>query len=515
MKDAATLRNDALQIWRSGVEAVRAERLVGETLRLEGDRLAVGAERLDLNFVRRIAVVGAGKAGAGMASAVEQILGPKWLDAKQVHGWVNVPADCVGNRPDFCGAKMELSPLPMPQPQRIRLHAARLPGVNEPSAEGVRGTAAILQIVQSLTADDLCLCLLSGGGSALLPAPAEGITLEDKLAVTRHLSAAGANIGQLNTVRKQLSRIKGGGLARACRAGRLIALIISDVPGDPLDMIASGPTAPDSSTPRAALEILEQFQARAAGVAPAVFDYLADQIQKKSTSTGRRAFLSGAKETDKNVCLPEAARVTNLIIGNNAKAIDAAGREAVRLGYTPACVSATQPEGPAEDVGWQLAEQALQMRQGAGPDCFISGGEPVVRLAAADRRGLGGRNQQLVLAALERLVSEKGNSPHLCHRPFRQMGTGLEGIVLVSGGTDGEDGPTDAAGAVLDEDVLRTTLERGLDPRGFLARNDAYHFFASVEALIKTGPTHTNVGDLRVILVSRGCGQPPVGGGGG
>jgi glycerate 2-kinase len=495
MKNTAALRSDALQIWQAGVEAVRSECLVAEAFCVEGDELVVGSQRLDLKAVGRLAVVGAGKAGAGMASAVEQILGPKWLDAKQVHGWVNVPADCVGDCPDFCEAKMGLSPYRRPYKlQRIHLHAARSAGVNEPTPEGVAGTEAILRMVQALTADDLCLCLLSGGGSALLPAPGEGITLEDKLAVTRHLSAAGADIEQLNTVRKQLSRIKGGGLARACRAGRLVALIISDVPGDPLDVIASGPTVPDPSTPQAALEILEKFQARAAGISPAVFDYLQNQCRDKYSPSGDQPFLSGMKETGRNACPPDSPCVTNLVIGNNAKAVDAAGREAVRLGYTPVCISATQSEGLAEDVGRQLAEQALRMRQTAGPDCLISGGEPVVRLVPADRRGLGGRNQQLVLAALERLISEG--------QTF--LSDAVEDIVLLSGGTDGEDGPTDAAGAVLDVEVLRAARRQGLNPRDFLDRNDAYHFFSPLDALIKTGPTHTNVCDLRIVLVSKG-----------
>ena len=212
--------------------------------------------RLPLDEIRRIVVVGAGKAGAGMAEAVEKALGPQLMAEKQLTGWVNVPADCV-------------RPL-----QRIHLHAARPAGVNEPTPEGVAGALEILRLVASLGPDDLCLCLLSGGGSALMPAPVEGISLADKLAVTRHLSAAGANIEQLNTVRKQLSRIKGGGLLRACRAGRLVSLIISDVLGDPLEIIASGPTVPDSSTPQEALDVLDRFDARAAGISPAVFAYL-------------------------------------------------------------------------------------------------------------------------------------------------------------------------------------------------------------------------------------------------
>ncbi len=440
------LRRDALQIWQAGVDAVRSERLLCQAFRVDGPTLVIGGQRLPLERIGRIAVVGAGKAGAGMAAAVEDVLGERLMKEKRLAGWVNVPEDCV----------RRLS--------RIRLHAARPAGVNEPTAEGAAGSREILKLVESLDADDLCLCLISGGGSALMPAPADQITLADKLAVTRHLSAAGANIEQLNTVRKQLSRIKGGGLARACRAGRLVAMIISDVLGDPLEVIASGPTVDDSSTPRAALEVLDQFHAREAVISPLVFDYL-----KRKQDAARAG---------------PSSSVTNLIIGNNGVAVDAAGREAERLGYSPAMTSAAKSEGPAERIGMHLAEMARKMRDRSGPDCLISGGEPVVKLVDEARRGLGGRNQQLVLAAFERLAAD-----------------GAAGMALLSGGTDGEDGPTDAAGAVLDAPILAMARQKNLDPADYLARNDAYHFFQPLDALIKTGPTHTNGCDVRVVVV--------------
>ncbi len=442
------LRRDALQIWQAAVDAVGSERLVREALRVEGSTLLIGDQQLRLDAIRRIGVVGAGKAGAGMAAAVEEVLGPRLMEEKQLAGWMNVPADCV-------------RPL-----GRIKLHAARPPGINEPTPAGAAGSREILRIVESLHPEDLCLCLISGGGSALMPAPLEGITLDDKLAVTRYLSAAGANIEQLNTVRKQLSRIKGGGLMRACRAGRLVSLIISDVLGDPLDVIASGPTTEDSSTPEAAVQVLDSFAARSSEISPRVFEYLE---QKQDTQQPR-----------------PTSQVANLVIGNNATAVEAAGMEAERLGYSHAMVSAEKSEGPAEQIGRQLAEMALKMRGEPGPDCLVSGGEPVVTLVDESRRGLGGRNQQLVLAALEHLADD-----------------GAEGIVLLSGGTDGEDGPTDAAGAILDAAVLSAARERNLDPADYLARNDAYHFFQPLKALIRTGPTHTNVCDVRVVVVDR------------
>jgi len=442
------LRHDALRIWQAGVDAVRSEHLVGEVLHVTGSTLFVGDDAVPLDSIGRIAVVGAGKAGSGMATAVEDVLGPEVLEQKQVTGLVNVPDNCV-------------RPL-----RKIRLCGARPAGVNEPTAAGVAGAKEILQTVRTLAPEDLCLCLISGGGSALMPAPVEGITLADKLAVTRHLSGAGANIEQLNTVRKQLSRIKGGGLMRACRAGRMVTLIISDVLGDPLDVIASGPTVEDSSTPQAALEVLRRFDARRAGISNRVFDYL------EAKQGGRPA--------------EPSCRVTNLVIGNNATAVDAAGREAERLGYMPVAISATKSEGPAEEIGRQLADTALEMRDQPGPDCLISGGEPVVKLIDSAKRGAGGRSQQLVLAALERLAAD-----------------GAAGIALLSGGTDGEDGPTDAAGAVLDASVLAAAGQQDLDPADYLARNDAYHFFQPLDALMTTGPTHTNVCDVRVVVVDR------------
>ncbi|HVT26662.1 MAG TPA: glycerate-2-kinase family protein, partial [Lacipirellulaceae bacterium] len=236
------LRDDAERIWRAGVAAVIPSRLVPNHVRVDGHWLAVGDERIDLQSVNRIAIVGAGKAAGAMTVALEATLGGRVLDEQRVSGWVNVPSDCV-----------------VPT-QRVHLNAARPPGSNEPAPEGVVGAQRILEIVSSLRPNDICFCVLTGGGSALLPAPVPQITLADKIAVTRLLSAAGANIVQLNTVRRQLSLVKGGGLARACRAGRLITLVISDVLGDRLDLIASGPTVPNESTPADALRVLDDLK---------------------------------------------------------------------------------------------------------------------------------------------------------------------------------------------------------------------------------------------------------------
>jgi hydroxypyruvate reductase len=449
------LREDALAIWRAGVAAVDSERLVREHVRAAGDALYVDDEPIALEKDARVVVVGAGKAGAGMAAGLEAALGEELMSRVELSGWVNVPADCVRTL------------------SRIKLHAARPAHVNEPTADGVFGAEQILKMVSRLTPRDVCICLLSGGGSALLPAP-EGVSLEGKLAITRLLSGAGANIEELNTVRKQLSRIKGEGLARACRAGRLVSLIISDVMGDPLDIIASGPTVANESTPQDAIEVLLRYGGRDQPAAAKALEHLEEK--------------SRAPHDARQAGKPD---VRNVIIGNNAAAVDAAGVEAEKRGYSHAMISARSSEGLADDVGRHLADMALSMRSQDGPDCLISGGEPVVKLAPSGERGLGGRNQQLALAALERLVAGDASS---------QPG---EGIALLSGGTDGEDGPTDAAGAIIDAQVIAEARRRRQDPAEYLRKNDAYHFFEPLGALIKTGPTHTNVGDLRVITVSR------------
>lgn len=451
LRPAPQLRADAERIWWAGVRAVLPERLIPEHVTVDDDTLAFSDEVVDLRRVGRIAVVGAGKASGAMAVALERVLGPELLEQKQVGGWVNVPADCI---------------LPT---QHIRLHPARPASVNEPRPEGVAGTKEILRLVSSLTSNDLCVCLLSGGGSALLPAPVAGVSLDVKIRLTQLMSAAGADIGQLNTVRRCLSVVKGGGLARACAAGRLITLILSDVPGDPLEAIASGPTVECEPDFDGAMDVLELL-------------HLAENPQIEPATKYLR---DGGREPQAEPASPRpAAVVTNLVIGNNATAVDAAGSEAERLGYSHAMIAATRGDGPAEEVGRHLAEMALRMRTDPGPDCLISGGEPTVTLVEESQRGLGGRNQQLALAALMALG-------------------GCDGIALLSAGTDGEDGPTDAAGAIVTSDVVRHAAELNLDPQDYLGRNDAYHLFEAAGGLFMTGSTQTNVCDLRVVVTNR------------
>jgi len=456
MADESGLRRHAEAIWRAGVQAVDSGRLMRQAIRCSGSALMMGQETIDLETIGRVAVVGGGKAGAGMAAAFEEILGRNLVDEK-VTGWVNVPEDCLRFT------------------RTIHLHPARPAGVNEPTASGVEGSDRILQIVSSLAEDDLCVVLLSGGGSALLPAPIDDITLGDKLQVTRLLMESGAAIDELNCVRKHLSRIKGGGLARACRAGRLVTLIISDVVGDRLDVIASGPTVVDRSTAADALAVLRKY----AGASDDVPHAVREAIQRRTDATQVTHI-----DPDKR----RSAIVRNVIIGNNATALQAAARQAVELGYSVRSLG-SENRGVAREVGVELARRCLSIRDDNSPldapVCLLSGGEPVVHLVPTDCPRKGGRNQELVLAGLMQLWD-----------------AGLERIVLLSGGTDGEDGPTDAAGAVIDQTVLDRARRRRMDPCEFLAINNSYPFFEQTGGLLLTGPTHTNVMDLRVALVA-------------
>lgn len=444
---SSSLRDDAVAIWRAGVAAVDSERLVQQAVLRRSDGLEIAGEAYPLTPASRLVVVGGGKAGAGMAAGLEAALGNDWVDSR-LEGWLNVPGDCVRSL------------------QRIHLHPGRPAGINEPAAAGVDGVNAMLRLVVTMREDDLCIVLLSGGGSALLPAPVEGVTLADKQLVTRLLMERSAPIEDLNAVRGALSRFKQGGLARALPAGRAVALIISDVIGDPLAVIASGPTvtAPGTQDPKA---ILSRYVT--------CVDHVPERVW------------TALRERSHAPVVSPSVSVRNHIIGNNATALHAAASEARRRGYVMAG-EALGVRGIARQIGCDLANQAAALASikclGRGW-CFLSGGEPVVELVSYDGKRAGGRNQEVALGAL----ASRWNAD------WRR-------IVIVSGGTDGEDGPTDAAGAIADEDVLRRAQAMGLDPQAFLEINNTYPFFAQTEGLLRTGPTHTNVMDVRVVLVA-------------
>lgn len=440
------LADDALAIWRAAVDAVRPGDLI--PARVRGDRRLQEA----IAKAKRILVVGAGKAGAAMAEALEAALGEQ-ID--KVTGIVNVPTDAV-------------RPL-----KRIVLHAARPAASNHPTADGVRGAEQMLALLGSAGSEDVAICLISGGGSALLPAP-DGVSLEDKQAVTKLLHASGATIHEMNAVRKHLSRVKGGRLAQAFRGKDLFSLIISDVVGDPLDVIASGPTAADPSTFADALAVLDRYGLRAKAP-PAVIQHL------------ERGAAGQVPETLK--ALPENVR--NVILGNNALALRAATAKAEALGYRVLNLGSFV-EGETRPVAVAVAGIVRSIRADglpvAPPACVLIGGETTVTLGPDSRKG--GRNQEFVLAVLDKLSND-----------------GMRGVAVLSGGTDGEDGPTDAAGAVADEGTWAAIREHGLDVARHLDRHDAYPLFDAIGGLIRTGLTHTNVMDVRILLVA----SPPLG----
>ncbi|MCA9262615.1 MAG: DUF4147 domain-containing protein [Planctomycetales bacterium] len=462
MADSRPLAADATAIWKAAVASVRSETLIEHRVHIEErDGVAtlhcglspVALAPIQLSSFRRIVVVGAGKSCAGMAAGLEHALGDAWASRVGLTGWINVPDNCA-------------RPL-----SRLHLHPARPAGVNEPTQRAVAGTQEILKLVSQCHPDDLVICLLSGGGSALLPCPTDGITLDDKLAVTRFLSGAGADIHHLNTVRKQLSQVKGGQLLRVCHARRLVSLILSDVLGDPLDVIASGPTVPNSSTAGDALQVLRGFPGSESHVPAAVWQ-----------------MLERAAATTPSASPTPGCAVENLIVGNNQMALDAAAAAAERLGYRTTVLPTVLREPAAEAIGGKLLDQAISMAHLAKQRwCLISGGEPTVQLVPSAQRGRGGRNQQLVLAAICRWLAQSpaGEAP-----PF----------VLMSGGTDGEDGPTDAAGAIFSATTLKRLNALGWDPEDYLRRNDAYPILDATGSLLRTGPTDTNVCDVRVIV---------------
>ncbi len=454
------LTRDAIAIWLAGVEAVRADRVVEQQTNWDGRWLTIADQVFDLKNAEQLIVVGAGKATAGMLSGLCAALqrSPKRLP--RMVGWINVPQ----------GSELPSGPLG----KSVTVCLARPQGRNEPTETAVDGTREILNYVDRAGRNDCVLALISGGGSALLCSPIDGVLLAEKVELTRALSAAGANIEQLNSVRRCLSNVKGGGMARACNARNLITCIISDVLGDPLDLIASGPTIlQPSPDPAQAIAVLEQL--------------LPNQFQSIRDVLGRQLSVrSDARRALRNPNL----KLATILLANNASAVDAAGQKAVELGYRYWMKSERKSEGDAILLGRHFAQQLNSTLDQTQIDCIISGGEPTVVLPPEATRGLGGRNQQLTLALLD-WFEQHGGWPTNAKLAF------------VSGGTDGEDGPTDAAGAYVDQDVFAQMKSLQLDPGDYLSRCDAYRFFEKTAGLLQTGPTGTNVCDLRVGLVGR------------
>ncbi len=417
-------RKHALDIFHAALEAADPIQAVLALVKCDGkagrEVLRVDKRSYRLADYDRIYVIGSGKASAKMAQALERLLGKRITG-----GWINVPD----------GTKAKL--------KRIHLHESGHP---VPDERGVEGARRIAEIARDAGPRDLLLCVISGGASALMPLPVEGMTLEGKKAVTRQMLACGATIHEMNTVRKHLSAIKGGHLAALGAPATVVALILSDVIGDDLSVIGSGPTVLDSTTVDDAAAVLKRF-----GIA-----------------------VPPLTETPKT-----KVNAQNVIVGSNRQSVDAAAKKAKALGYRPIILSTTI-DGETREIARMHAALAREtMARGGTGVCFLSGGETTVTIRGA---GLGGRNQEFVLAAAIALES----TPK---------------VTIFSGGTDGIDGPTDAAGAIADASTLRRAAVLRLNPAQYLADNDSYHFFEKAGGLVKTGPTGTNVADVRILLV--------------
>ncbi len=445
----ARLRSDAEAVFLAAVERVDPFEAVKRFVQRQGNRLLLGETAgsegdLDLDAFERVLVVGGGKATAPMARAVEQLLGDRVAG-----GRINV-------KYGFAEAL-----------DRITIVEADHP---VPDRSGVDGTRRIMDLLAQAGERDLVISLISGGGSALLPQPAGRIRLEEKQSVTRKLLECGASIDEINAVRKHISGSKGGQMARAAAPATTVNLMLSDVVGDRMDVIASGPFVPDESTFAAAWRILERYDLM--GSVP--------RSVREHLEQGRNGDIPDTPKTGD----PAFDRVTNLIIGSNIQALERAAQEAESRGYASLILS-SMIEGETRDVAKVHAAIGREMLKSGRPlpppACVISGGETTVTIRGTGR---GGRNQEFGLAAALEL-------------------TGLPpGIVLLSGGTDGNDGPTDAAGAVVDPSSVEKGRQAGLEAEAYLDDNDAYSYFSATGDLLVTGPTRTNVMDVRLVMVA-------------
>ena len=456
--DPRAARSHLTQIFKAGLARVDPYRMMRDRVTLSGNRLSVdleaGGAGIDLSDFRRILVIGVGKAAAPMARAIEEILGDRidrgFIVVKYGH---TVPLDIV-----------EILESDHPVPDE----------------KGVAGARRIVELADGADEKTLVIGLISGGGSALLPLPLEAtvdgaplrLTLEDKQRTTQALLACGAAIEEINCIRKHLSGVKGGRLLSHLAPARSLNFILSDVVGDDLSSIASGITAPDPTTYGDALSIIEKYG-------------IADKIPQAVVRALKLGSAGKLPETLKPGD-PAEALATNLLIGTNRTALDAAAEKARRLGYAPVKLTA-RITGEARDAARFLSAIALDAAQYGllteAPACILSGGEPTVTIRGD---GKGGRNQEMALAFLVEMARRPDD---------------FDGIHFLSAATDGNDGPTDAAGAFADRDLLTEAGRRNLNPEAFLNNNDAYRFFDQLGGLLKTGPTNTNVCDLQAILV--------------
>jgi len=442
-------RQNLVDIFNAALAAVDPFNAVLKALRIEQNQLRVAGANYDLPLFERIIVVGAGKATARMALAVEALFGNR------------ISAGLIMVKDGHTAALKFIEQVEAAHPV--------------PNQAGIAGTQRVLEMVRGSDEKTLVICLISGGASALLIAPVAGLTLQDKQESTRLLLNAGATINELNAVRKHLSAVKGGWLAQAAFPAQLVTLIVSDVIGDPLDVIASGPTSPDNSTFAEASAVIAKFGLQEK-LPPRVADYL------------QRGSAGQVPETVKanDPCL---AVTRNVIVASIRQALTAAQQEAAQRGFATKTIS-EKLHGEARDAAHFLVQAAHAEMTGMKPNerrCLLCGGETTVTVRGT---GMGGRNQELALA-------------------FALEIEGDQGVALLSAGTDGTDGPNDAAGAIVDGGTAARARSLGIDPCSYLDNNDSYTFFqdfdtaTGAQSHLKTGPTGTNVMDIQIVLLNK------------
>jgi glycerate 2-kinase len=433
-------RQKAIEIFLAGVESVLPNNLIKRYISINQNSLHIEELTFDLSIIKNIYVVGVGKASAAMAQALESI-----LESRITAGHIIT--------------KYEHS---------VKLNFIEITeaGHPVPDENGLKGTKHIISIVNRAEKDDLVICLISGGGSSLLADVPEGCTLEDVKRVNSVLLKTGANITEMNCIRKHLSKVKGGLLAKAASPARVVSLILSDVIGDPLDVIASGPTAPDPTTFADALSIIEKYNIEYE-IPRQIYRVLQEGLKNKQQET--------LKESDEILL-----RTDNLIIGTNILALKTAKEKAESLGYKTQILT-NKLDGDVADVANYIVKTSMTSKEENSYEkrCLLFAGEPTVKVKG---KGLGGRNQHLALLAAN-LLKE------------------LPGFTILSGGTDGTDGPTDAAGAIADSSTSKNAANLGMDLEQYIDNCDSYNFFKKAGGAIITGPTQTNVMDLIIALI--------------